>query len=251
MKIQNISSNQLSSKGYVDKSFKDYVQTAKKNECSKILKTANEYCKQVDITKIQDITSFAENIIDKFSKYMDKLEKHTSLDISPCGISNLLKIKNPISAKDINFSTPFVFQKDKGLITEKYIRVLSMKNLFIPLKENTNMETLEMLDKIADDLKTIPQKNIDKKLLELAETNLKYYTEQGGTNMWKRMKARKAAQEIDNYALAIGAEPVNKVRVEEYIRIAKENKNYSKLLEQERKKLKENNTKIVNDILKD
>ena len=249
MKIHSISSNQPAYKGYIDKSFKDYIYYATKNECLSLLNNANKKCQKVDAQRILYLKLSADGIINKFSKYMENLEEHTGLKVLKGGSLNKLAINNPIYGGSIEFCNPFIYQEKKALLSEKYLRAQSMSQ-FMPSQEEAGAETLAMLDKVADELETIPAEDIDKKFLEFAEQDLKTYTKKNGTNFWKRMKARKTAQKIDSYAQTIGVEPVNQVRVEEYIRNSIEAKEALDIKKLREKEIKNNNAKIINDILK-
>jgi len=247
MKIQSISSNQQTYKGYVGKSFTDYVHTASRNECMNLLERANKHGQKIDVSKVLEINSFATKIISKFSKYMEYLERNTCLNISDV---EALTLNNPISKKGITFTRPML-KEEKAYLASNCIISPAMYNHLLFLKEDkeAGMQELKMLDSVASDLMTIDYESIDKSFLKWAEEELKEYTEEYGANFFKRLKARNMAENIDNYAQRIGEEPVNKVRVEEYIRIAKEQKAAAEQTKLEKEQIKEENIKIVNEIL--
>ncbi len=246
MRIQNISSNQQTYKGYVDKSFTNYVKKACKNECMNILERANKYDKKVDAKEIFSIKSFADNIISKFSKYMNYLEKHTNLSIA----DDSLHLNNPISEEYLTFTRPML-KEEKPYVTGHCIILPSMYNnsLFFHNSKEAGKKELNLLDKMADDLTNIDYEEVDKSFLKFAESELKSYAEENGANFIKRLKSREMAKKIDNYAQRIDMEPVNKVRVEEYIRKAKEHKATEEKTKLEIEQLKKENIRIVNDIL--
>ena len=244
MKIQNISSNQQTTRGYVSKSFIDYVNTASKNECLSILKQANIYGQKVNVKELIDIKSLAKGIISKFSKYMDYLEQHTCLSLS----NGILKLNNPVSSKGLEVVKPYL-QETKAYVTSHYIMSPAMLASSVFWNEKAGKHELNLLDKVADNIGTIDHKEIDKSFLKFAESELKEYAEENGTNIFKRYKARKVAERIDNYAQRIGEEPVNKVRVEEYIRKSKELDAEIKAAVLKEKQIKKDNVKVVNDIL--
>jgi len=246
MKIQVVSSNQQTCKGYVDKSFTNYVHKACKNECMNILERANKCEKKVDVKEIFDLKSLADSILSKFSKYMNYLEQHTNINIS----NGSVNLNNSISRGGLTFTRPMLVEKKTYITGQKIVSPAMYNNsFFLNSKEKAGRKELNLLDKMADDLKNIDYEEVDKSFLKFAELELKIYTEENGANFLKRFKSRNIAKKIDNYAQRIDQEPVNTVRVEEYIRKAKELKIIEEQEKLEIEQMKNDNIKIVNDIL--
>lgn len=93
MEVKSVSAYQPSFNGYINKKMVKYINTIVKKQISSEVAYASNNHKEVDIDKLEEISSFGKNVISNFKNYLSKLHKDTSLEIS----SNNLKLKNPVS----------------------------------------------------------------------------------------------------------------------------------------------------------
>ncbi len=114
---------------------------------------------------------------------------------------------------------------------------------------NASKKDLQKLDNMADGLLKLDSKEIDNVFYTSASKKLKNAGE-SATGFWSKLKVRKLAKCLDEFAKGLGIDGSARVRAEEYFKIAREQKISNKNFEKEMKECSINNKKIVDEILK-
>lgn len=247
MEVNAVSNYQPSFKGYLGSNIQIYVHRVVDKEVSSVVNEANANIKKVDVNKILAIKNLGYGVLDKFSNFVRKMDKKTSLDLDDLESPYIrLVFNNPISAnKRVNVYGSIVFNKPK----------LSGGNVAIPLDKDlskiydASKDDLHTLDIIADHLFKLSSKEVDNVFFKSATSELKSLGE-SAIGFWSKFKVRKLAKKLDKFAKGLGIEPSARVRAEEYIRSANESKISYKNLLKEKKKFSKINQKIADEILK-
>lgn len=240
MDVKEISYNQPSFNGYLSKNFTNYINSQVKNEVDLCVKYANTSGIKVNEQEISNITALGKKIINRFTKYLSKTNKDTSLDYT----GEYLEFINPLK-KDTGLSVLF---SPGDTYIGNYGIVLGIEKPAYSDVAN-NHYGLKALDIISKELISINPKDIDRAFLESASKFLKLLASEA-TGFFDKFKAKQFAKKIDKFAAQIGEEQTAKSDVEKYLKKAKIEKNLRKNRIRYQKELEDNNQKIANEILK-
>lgn len=223
MKVDRIQSGQqanLAFKGSAGSGLKEYIGAAVKKEVGDVVELANQASQRADMQKIFDIKAFGDNVLAKFEKYLSKMHKNTVLNLKSTDSYPRFNINNSIEPnKNVRVFTWYTNTKAEILHNNEDITLPKFKDL-----NNINkagMNDLIILDKTINYLKDINPKDVDKIFLSSANQELKNNALKA-TGFFQKLAVRKYAKKIDEFAYSIGEESTAKIRVEEYIKTAKE-----------------------------
>lgn len=240
MDVKPISNNN-SFTGYVGPNLKKYINGTIQNEVDQLVRNANSDSKYVDSKKISDLKLFGNTILNYFSKYVAKTNKKTKLDLNETGSDYMrLYFENPITSKEIKVFNSCVY--DKAEIYGEDIAIPSGVELN-PLSKSKETDLHKLVGYIKS-LSEINPKQIDKIFLDNAEFTFKAKSERA-TGFFEKIKARKMAKQIEEFAKEMGSESTALTRLEKYFKIAKERK----IEAIEQKKIEKENKKIAEKIL--
>ena len=108
------------------------MHDAIKKEVGVIVKEASAHAKKVDANKIKDIKFLGYGILEKLSKYVEGMDKKTSLDINDLESNIRFRFYNPIAAdNNVKVFRSSVYDKP----------TLSHDNIAIPFNKNLSKIT--------------------------------------------------------------------------------------------------------------
>lgn len=263
MEVKPIRGNSPSFNGYLNKSVYNFVDSALRNECNRLIDAANREKKIINKNSVINLNNLKDDVLNSLEAFMEKTHKNTSLEIiepTEINIPVELVIRNPIAPTKQMRISPMSNSVYSASILERGsyqdssfdIFIANSKNIFYP-----NEHGLKSLKIIGEELNTkITPKQVDKSFLLMAHDNLSHLAKDLDSFV-KKFKLRKYAQSIDKYAQEIGEDSVSaKSKIPFYIDRYKEIVKTKKQLKQVQKenselimKLQKYNEKIVENIL--
>lgn len=237
MEVKSVSAYQPSFNGYINKKMVKYINTIVKKQISSEVAYASNNHKEVDIDKLEEISSFGKNVISNFKNYLSKLHKDTSLEIS----SNNLKLKNPVSkTTEINI-IPFGVGRPAIATSHTFIGIPFYYSL--RRTDLADFHDLNILDKISKFLQEVNPKEIDNAFVERANYSLMKSASKT-TDLIGKFKMRNWAKKIDKFAKEVGEEQTARTNVEKYLAEAQEHKNIKMHNKKMQKQIEKENKKI-------
>ena len=249
MEVKAISNSQPSFNGVLGRNIQIYVNNTVEKEINSLVRQANYRAKHVDVDAIKEIKALGNKVLAKFDEYIRPMSEKTVFDMG-----NDLE-SSYIRTRFTNSTAPkkevYVFQ------TSVYDKVCinNNENIAIPTLRDLNklshsaVNDLKILDNLADELYKIPNKKIDEILYKNGQYQLKSEA-LTATGYISKFIVRKWAKALDKFADELGLDRINKVRTEEYIKRAKEDKIAQKEMKKTAKIVSKENQKIAGKILK-
>ncbi len=233
--------------GFLNKSVVKYVNAAVKNQCDFYVKSANEAKEKVDTEKLTEVRDLGAKVLSKLAKFMSKTHSKTELVFDNLSSSVYPELRNPVTSskisiigtnKNSHFYSGSIFLKNSSIYMD-----------FKPAAKSDKNDLIKLYN-VADELGNINPKSVDRTFLLNADIRLKSYTEKYGATVIGTFRAKSKAKKIDKYAKEIGEEQVERIRVNEYLKSAIEQKQRETENAQALKDIEKWNKETAKSILK-
>lgn len=247
MEVKSVSSSQPAFKGILGRNIQVYVNNTVEKEINNVVKRANSRLKYVNTDEIKQIKSLGDRVLQKFSDYVAPLSKNTVFDMDSNLQSSYIRygFTNSVSPEmRIKVYNTYVYNKAGFHNNDIYTTAQTDINKI----SNSSVYDLKTLDAVADELFQIPARKIDKILYDNAQDKLKEKA-LNSTGFISKFLVRRWAKALDKFANELGIDSTNRVKAEEYLKKAKEEKDLAKFCEKSQKVRAKENERIAKEIL--
>ena len=248
MDVKPISNSQPSFNGYLGRNIQTYVNHTVEKEINSVVNEANVLVTKVDVKRIKDIKSLGDSVLNKLSDFVGRMNNKTSLDLNDIDTSYIrFFFKNSIApSKEVKLYPARIYSKPT--LRNDVLIVPEASDL--SKISDASIQDLRVLDRMADKLLDFnASKSIDEIFYHSASQELKT-TGEKATVFWSKLKVRKFAKALDEFAKGLGIDGSARVRAEEYFKVAKERKISNKNFLKEMKENSKNNQKLADEVLK-
>ena len=243
--------NNVSSKGYVDKSVEKFVQRAVKNECQAITDSAKASHLPVDSNKLLYLKWYGDAVLKKLSEYFQKCHPDTNISVSYKSAKLDYVIKNDKLSQKASEKASALVPEIKGYDSKSPAPTKWVRNGFrlkSSLYKKIDISDVRQLNSYIDYLReNIDPREIDINLLKNMMVLIKHKAKH--SLFFADLRALYHAENADLFARQIGEKSDAVMQTHRWLREAQTERKDAKIAKHQLKNAVNENCETFEDII--